>query len=92
MATRRQWALNWSSIPTYALFIVALREGVVIFDGPMRRMESVESREDQLAMGVRIARESVERVHHRVAGIQVNAPFGKVATALAVIEGWSGEW
>ena len=36
--------------------------GVVIPDAIMERMASVESREDQLAMGVEIARESVERV------------------------------
>ena len=53
----------------------------------MQRMASVESREDQLKMGIEIARESVERVRDRVAGIQVSAPFGKIATALAVIEG-----
>jgi homocysteine S-methyltransferase len=61
--------------------------GVVIPDSIMQRMASVTSRDDQLAMGVEIARESVQRVRDRVAGIQVSAPFGKVETALAVIEG-----
>ncbi len=61
--------------------------GVEIPDSIMQRMGSVESREDQLKMGVQIARESVDRVRDRVAGIQVSAPFGKLATALAVIEG-----
>lgn len=60
--------------------------GVEIPDSVMERMGSVESREDQLKMGVQIARESVERVRDRVVGIQVSAPFGKIATALAVIE------
>ena len=60
--------------------------GVSIPESILRRMASVESREDQLAMGVRIARESIARVRDRVAGIQVSAPFGKIATALAVIE------
>ena len=60
--------------------------GVVIPEDVMRRMAAVESREDQLKVGVEIARESVERVRDRVVGIQVSAPFGKVATALAVIE------
>ena len=59
--------------------------GVEIPDTIMRRMESVESREDQLKMGVEIAREAVERVRDRVAGIQVSAPFGNISTALAVI-------
>ena len=48
-------------------------------DAIMERMASVESREDQLAMGIEIARESVARVRDRVAGIQVSAPFGKIA-------------
>ena len=60
--------------------------GVEIPDSTLQRMASVESREDQLKMGVEIARESVGRVRDRVVGIQVSAPFGKIATALAVIE------
>jgi len=59
--------------------------GVVIPETVMRRMAAVESREAQLAVGVQIARESVERVRDRVAGIQVSAPLGKIETALAVI-------
>jgi homocysteine S-methyltransferase len=61
--------------------------GVEIPESVMQRMAAVESREDQLKVGVEIARESVERVRGRVVGIQVSAPFGKIATALAVIEG-----
>jgi len=71
-----------------ALFMQNEVPGVEIPESVMQRMESAESREDQLAMGVTIAQESVRRVHQRVAGIQVSAPFGKIATALAVIEGW----
>jgi len=37
-------------------------------------------------VGIDIARESVQRIRDRVAGIQVSAPLGKVAIALAVIE------
>jgi len=48
-------------------------------------MASVESRDDQLAMGIQIARESVARVRDRAAGIQVSAPFGNIDTAWAVI-------
>jgi len=59
--------------------------GVVIPDSIMERMASVTSREDQLQMGVQIAREAIERVRDRVAGIQVSAPLGKVETALAVL-------
>ncbi len=60
--------------------------GVEIPDSVMQRMASAESREAQLATGIEIARESVTRVADRVAGIQVSAPFGKIATALAVVE------
>ncbi|MGA2034453.1 MAG: bifunctional homocysteine S-methyltransferase/methylenetetrahydrofolate reductase [Thermoguttaceae bacterium] len=59
--------------------------GVVVPDAVMERMASVESREDQLAMGIQIARESVDGVRGRVAGIQVSAPLGKIETAWAVI-------
>ncbi len=58
--------------------------GVVVPDQIMQRMASVESREDQLAMGIQIAREIVQRIRDRLAGIQVSAPFGNVSTALAV--------
>ncbi len=59
--------------------------GVVVPDAVMERMASVKSREDQLAMGIQIARESVARVRDRAAGIQVSAPFGNIDTACAVI-------
>ena len=69
-----------------ALFMRNEVPGVVVPDSIIERMSSITSRDDQLRMGVQIARESVDHVRHRVAGIQVSAPFGKVATALAVIE------
>jgi homocysteine S-methyltransferase len=59
--------------------------GVVVPDAVMERMASVKSREEQLAMGIQIARESVARVRDRAAGIQVSAPFGNIDTACAVI-------
>jgi homocysteine S-methyltransferase len=62
--------------------------GVVVPDAVMERMAAVESREDQLALGIEIARESVARIRPRVAGIQVSAPLGKIEIASAVIEGW----
>ena len=61
--------------------------GVVIPDSIMERMAAVSSREDQLRVGIDVARESVAQIRDRVAGIQVSAPLGKAATALAVIEG-----
>ena len=70
--------------------------GVIVPDAVMERMASVESREGQLAVGIEIARESVARIRDRVAGIQVSAPFGRIETSLAVIEGasdvyWNGK-
>ncbi len=65
--------------------------GVVVPDAVMERMASVRSREDQLRMGIAIAREMVEKVRGRVAGIQVSAPFGRVETALAVLDGDGNE-
>ncbi len=70
-----------------AMFMRNEVPGVVIPDAVLERMAAVESREGQLAVGIEIARESVDRVRRRVAGIQVSAPFGKIETALAVIEG-----
>ncbi len=64
--------------------------GVVVPDDVMERMASESSREGQRAMGIRIAREMVDRIRDRVAGIQVSAPFGRVETALAVIDAHNG--
>ena len=68
-----------------ALFMRNEVPGVVVPDAVMERMESVTSREAQLAMGIEIARESVARVRDCVAGIQVSAPMGNIETAWAVI-------
>jgi homocysteine S-methyltransferase len=61
--------------------------GVVVPDSTMERMAAVakSSKEDQLAVGVEIAREMIAQVRHRVGGIQVSAPFGRVDIVLAVL-------
>ncbi len=69
-----------------ALFMRNEVPGVVVPDAVMERMAAVTSREDQLAAGIQIARESVSRIHDRVAGIQVSAPMGNIETAWAVIK------
>ncbi len=69
-----------------ALFMRNEVPGVVVPDAIMERMAAVTSREDQLATGIEIARESVARIRDRVAGIQVSAPMGNIETAWAVIE------
>ena len=68
-----------------ALFMRNEVPGVVVPDAVMERMAAVTSREDQLAAGIQIARESVARIRDRVAGIQVSAPMGNIETAWAVI-------
>jgi homocysteine S-methyltransferase len=70
-----------------ALFMRNEVPGVVVPDAVMERMAAVTSREDQLATGIEIARESVARIRDRVAGIQVSAPMGNIETAWAVIKG-----
>ncbi|MBU8902266.1 MAG: bifunctional homocysteine S-methyltransferase/methylenetetrahydrofolate reductase [Victivallales bacterium] len=64
--------------------------GVSVPDEIMERMAAVESREEQAAVGIAIAREAVEELHEHVQGIQVSAPFGNIDSALAVLEGYKG--
>jgi homocysteine S-methyltransferase len=63
--------------------------GVVVPDDVMERMRiaSEKSKEHALREGVTIARETLERVRDRVAGVQVSAPLGRVDLALQVFEG-----
>jgi methionine synthase / methylenetetrahydrofolate reductase (NADH) len=63
--------------------------GVSVPDDVMERMRfaSEKSKEHGLREGVTIARETLERVRQRVAGVQVSAPLGRVDLALQVFEG-----
>ncbi|HEX2059610.1 MAG TPA: bifunctional homocysteine S-methyltransferase/methylenetetrahydrofolate reductase [Thermoanaerobaculia bacterium] len=63
--------------------------GVSVPDDVMERMRiaSDKSKEHALHEGVAIARETLERVRERVAGVQVSAPLGRVDLALQVFEG-----
>jgi methionine synthase I (cobalamin-dependent)/5,10-methylenetetrahydrofolate reductase len=63
--------------------------GVSVPDDVMERMRiaSEKSKEHALREGVTIARETLERVRERVAGVQVSAPLGRVDLALQVFEG-----
>src|SRR5256885_12729352 len=63
--------------------------GVSVSDEAMERMRiaSEKSKEHALREGVTIARETLERVRDRVAGVQVSAPLGRVDLALQVFEG-----
>ncbi|MCS7237018.1 MAG: bifunctional homocysteine S-methyltransferase/methylenetetrahydrofolate reductase [Thermoguttaceae bacterium] len=70
-----------------ALFLKNEVPGVVIPDRVLERLAAQTTREGQLAVGIEVARESVERIKDCVAGIQVSAPFGKIELALQVLEG-----
>ena len=59
--------------------------GVIVPDSVMARMAKGATREEQCAEGIRIAREAIERIRTKVAGVQVSAPFGNVKIASAVI-------
>jgi methionine synthase I (cobalamin-dependent)/5,10-methylenetetrahydrofolate reductase len=63
--------------------------GVSVTDEVMERMRiaSETSKEHGLREGVAIARETLERVRDRVAGVQVSAPLGRIDLALQVFEG-----
>jgi homocysteine S-methyltransferase len=63
--------------------------GVSVTDEVMERMRiaSEKSKEHGLREGVTIARETLERVRDRVAGVQVSAPLGRVDLALQVFDG-----
>ncbi|MDR1479660.1 MAG: bifunctional homocysteine S-methyltransferase/methylenetetrahydrofolate reductase [Planctomycetaceae bacterium] len=62
--------------------------GVVVPELTIDRMAKVakQSKEDQIAEGIEIAREMVAAVKQRVNGIQVSAPFGKIEIALKVLK------
>ena len=63
--------------------------GVSVPDEVMERMRvaSDKGKEFALREGVTIARETLERVRGKVAGVQVSAPLGRVDLALQVFEG-----
>ena len=60
--------------------------GVVVPDSIMERMAKGSTKEEQKAEGIAIAREAIEAISKRVAGVQVSAPFGNVRTAMEVIK------
>jgi len=64
--------------------------GVTVPDEIMERMAAVESRDEQRAVGIAIAREAVAELGNHIQGIQVSAPFGNIDSALAVLEEYKG--
>ena len=59
--------------------------GVTVPDHVIERMSAVSTKEEQLDVGIAIAKESIEKIRHAVAGVQISAPFGKVEIAIRVI-------
>lgn len=60
--------------------------GVVVPDSVMERMKKADTKEAQREEGIAIAREAVQAIRNKVAGVQISAPFGNVNTAIAVIK------
>ncbi len=68
-----------------ALFLNNEVPGVKIPKDIMERMKKQKSKESARGEGIVIARDSIEQMKNRIAGIQVSPPFGSIATALEVI-------
>jgi homocysteine S-methyltransferase len=60
--------------------------GVTVPPHVLERMRGADTKERARAEGVAIARESLEALLGHVQGVQISAPFGRVATALEVAE------
>jgi homocysteine S-methyltransferase len=71
-----------------ALFLAHEVPGVVIPLAVLDRMERITDKEAGRQEGIAQGRALIERLHGRVAGIQVSPPFGNVKTALEMVAGW----
>jgi len=69
-----------------ALFLQNEVPGVIIPQEIMDRMQKTQDKEEARREGVAIAREIVDRIRGAVGGIQVSPPFGRIQTALEVLE------
>ena len=54
----------------------------------LERMEQADARGEGQAEGVRIAREALEGVRHRIQGAYIMPPFGRYRVAMQVLEGF----
>lgn len=63
--------------------------GVIVPDAVVARMARAQEKgkDEAMAEGVRIAREIVEQIRERVAGLQISAPLGRISMALDVAAG-----
>lgn len=64
--------------------------GMSIPEHLMKRMRSCDTAEKQREEGIKIAREALCAIKGMVQGVQISAPFGRVATVLEVINGIVG--
>lgn len=69
-----------------ALFLHNEVPGVTIPDDIMERMKAHNTKEGAVEEGILIAREIIEHIRDRIAGVQVSPPFGRLEAALKVIE------
>lgn len=71
-----------------ALFLHENVPGMQVPAYILRRMEQADARGEGQAEGVRIAREALEAVRHRVQGAYVMPPFGRYKVAMEVLDGF----
>lgn len=62
--------------------------GMQVPDAILRRMADADERGEGQAEGVRIAREALEAVRHRVQGAYIMPPFGRYRVAMQVLDGF----
>lgn len=74
-----------------ALFLDNEVPGVSIPKDIQERMRQHTDKADAIEEGILIAREIVEAIRPLIAGVQVSPPFGRLETALRVLEPSSGE-
>ncbi len=69
-----------------ALFLNNEVPGVTIPEEIMKRMSAFEDKEQAREEGILIARLIIEEIKEEIAGVQVSPPFGRLQTALDVIQ------
>jgi homocysteine S-methyltransferase len=62
--------------------------GMQVPDAILRRMAAADGKGEGQAEGVRIAREALEAVRHRVQGAYIMPPFGRYTVAMKVLDGF----
>ena len=68
-----------------ALFLNNEVPGVTIPEHILKQMERHTDKEEAVKEGIRIAKAIIEEIRPLIAGVQVSPPFGRIETALSVI-------